>query len=57
MQLNKSVLSLPKPHGIIFLSSKIKDKRDDFAFDIVNFPFWMVTFRVLPLTGLQLLNR
>ena len=27
-----------------FVSSKIYDKRDDFDFDIVNFPFWMVTF-------------
>ena len=30
-----------------FVSSKIHDKRDDFDFDIVNFPildFWMVTF-------------
>ena len=23
-----------------FVSSKIYDKRDDFDFDIVNFPFW-----------------
>ena len=30
-----------------FVSSKIYDKRDDFDFDIVNFPFWMVTFLVL----------
>ena len=28
-----------------FVSSKIYDKRDDF--DIVNFPFWMVTFLVV----------
>ena len=27
-----------------FVSSKIYDKRDDFDSDIVNFPFWMVTF-------------
>ena len=27
-----------------FVSSKIYDKRDDFDFDIVNFPFRMVTF-------------
>ena len=25
--------------GITFVSSKIYDKRDDFDFDIVNFPF------------------
>ena len=35
-----------------FVSSKIYDKRDDFDFDIVFFPFWMVlrmvyTFRNL----------
>ena len=39
-----------------FVSSKIYDKRDDFDFDIVNFPFWMVTFPVLPLTGSTFLN-
>ena len=26
------------------VSSKIYDKHDDFDFDIVNFPFWMVKF-------------
>ena len=31
-----------------FVSSEIYDKRDDFDFDIVNFPFfWMVTFPVV----------
>ena len=32
-----------------FVSSKIYDKRDDFDFDIVNFPvfFWMWTFLVV----------
>ena len=35
-----------------FVSSKIYDKRDDFDFDIVNFPF----FPVLPLTGFIFLN-
>ena len=25
-----------------FVLSKIYDKRDDFDFDLVNFPFWMV---------------
>ena len=40
-----------------FVSSKIYDKRDDFDFDIVNFPFLgMVTFPVLPLTGFIFLN-
>ena len=40
-----------------FVSSKIYDKRDDFDFDIVDFPFfWMVTFPVLPLTGFIFLN-
>ena len=32
-----------------FVSSKIYDKRDDFDFDIVNFPFWMAMFHVAPL--------
>ena len=39
-------------HGVVIyymsnglVSSKIYDKRDDFDFDIANFPFlWMVTF-------------
>ena len=39
-----------------FVSSKMYDKRDDFDFDIVNFPFWMVTFPVLPLPVLTFLN-
>ena len=39
-----------------FISSKIYDKRDDFDFDIVNFPFLVVTFPVLPLTGFIFLN-
>ena len=39
-----------------FVSSKIYDKRDDFDFDIVNFPFWMETFHFLPLTGFTFLN-
>ena len=34
-------------HG--FVSSKIYVKRDDFEFDIVNFPFWMAMFHVVPL--------
>ena len=36
-----------------FVSSKIYDKRDDFDFDIVNFPF---LDPVLPPTGLTFLN-
>ena len=39
-----------------FVSSKIYDKRDDFDFDIVNFPFLDMTFPVLPLTGFTFLN-
>ena len=38
-------LHLSVANGIV--SSKIYDKRDDFDFDIVNFPFWMVTFLVV----------
>ena len=46
-----------------FVSPIIYDKRDDFDFDIVNFPsfffffLWMVTLGVLPLTGFMFLNR
>ena len=39
-----------------FVSSTIYDKRDDFDFDIVNFPFLTVTFCILPLTGFTFLN-
>ena len=39
-----------------FVSSKINDKRDDFDFDIVNFPYWMGTFPVLPLTECTFFN-
>ena len=39
-----------------FVSSKVYDKRDDFDFDPVNFPFLMVTFPILPLTGFTFLN-
>ena len=44
-----------------FVSSKICDKRKDFDFDIVNFPFfffflWMAMFPVLPFTGFTFLN-
>ena len=34
-----------------FVSSKIYDKRDDFGFSVVSFPFWVVAFPVLPLAG------
>ena len=54
---------IPKPHFWIFfsfsngfVSSKIYDKRDDIDFDIMNFPFWMGMFTVLPLTVLIFLN-
>ena len=47
LQLNKLILQIPRPPFWIyiclfltaFFSSKINDKRDDFDFDIVNFPF------------------
>ena len=43
-------------HLSISVSSKIYDKRDDFDFDIVNFPFLDVMFAVLPLTWFTFLN-
>ena len=39
-----------------FVSSKIYDKRDDFDFDIVNFPFWMAMFHVVQLMECIFLN-
>ena len=39
-----------------FVSSKINDKRDDFDFDIVNFPFLKGEVSVLNLTGFTFLN-
>ena len=39
-----------------FVSSKIYDKRDDFDFDKVNFPFLDGDVPVLPLTGFIFLN-
>ena len=37
------------------VSTKIYDKRDDFDFEIVNFPFWMVMFLVLhPMESISL---
>ena len=52
LQLNKAnnadtealFLDLHRSIANGFVSSKIYDKRDDFDFDIINFPFWMVTF-------------
>ena len=37
-------------------SFKIYDKRDDFDFDIVNFPFWMAMLHVAPLMECIFLN-
>ena len=39
-----------------FVSTKIYDKRDDFHFDIVNFPFLDSDVPVIPLTGFTFLN-
>ena len=39
-----------------FVSSKIYDKRDDFEFHIVNFPFLLETFPVVPLTVFTFLD-
>ena len=39
-----------------FVSTKIYDKRDDFDFHIVNFPFWMEMFHVVPLMECIFLN-
>ena len=39
-----------------FVSSKIYDKRDYFDFDVVNFPFWMAMFHVVPLIECIFLN-
>ena len=61
LQLNKAItsdtevpfLDLHLSISNRFVSSKFYDKRDDFDFDIVIFIFWMVTFLVLPFTGLH----
>ena len=55
LQLNKANTSDTEPpfldlhlsisNGLV--SSKIYDKRDDFDFDIVNFPFWMAMFHIV----------
>ena len=47
-------LHLSISHG--FVSSKIYDKRDDFDFDIVIFPFWTVTLHVVALMECIFLN-
>ena len=39
-----------------FVSFKIYDKRNDFDFDIVNFPFWMAMFHTVPLMVCIFLN-
>ena len=66
LQLNKANTEAPflDLHLSIsngFVSSKIYDKRDDFDFDIVNFPFldgqsYLWSIPVLPLTGFIFLN-
>ena len=38
------------------VSTKIYDKRDDFDFDIVNFPFWMAMSPGVPHMGYTYLN-
>ena len=38
------------------VSTKIYDKRDDFNFDTVNFPFWMAMFPGVPHMGYTYLN-
>ena len=49
-------LDLPLSISIKFVSSKKFDKRSEFDYDVVNFPFWMETFHVLSLTGFTFLN-
>ena len=49
-------LSQPSNEFMIIYFKRIYEKRDDFDFDIVNFPFLDVTFPVLPLTGFIFLN-
>ena len=39
-----------------FVSSKLYDKRDDFDFDTVNFPFLGATFHAVPLMECIFLN-
>ena len=41
-------LHLPISNGFVLF--KIYDKRDDFDFDIVNFPFKMAMFHIILLT-------
>ena len=55
---------IPKPHSLDlhlsisngFVSTKTYDKLENFDFDIINYPVWMGTFPVLPLTVLTFLN-
>ena len=47
-------LNLWISNGTVF--TKIYDKRDDFDFDIVNFPFWMSIFPDVPHMGYTYLN-
>ena len=64
LQLNKAITSdteipfldlhLSISYG--FVSSKIYDKRDEFDVDILNVPFWMVTFHIAPLIESIFLN-
>ena len=64
LQLNKANISyteapfldllLSDANG--FVSSKIYDKCDNFDFDIVNFPFWMVTFLAVLLMAYTIRN-
>ena len=39
-----------------FVSFKMYDKRDDFSFDIVNFPFLMAMFHIAPFMECIFLN-
>ena len=47
-------LNVCKSNGTV--STKIYDKRDDFDFDIVNFPFWMAMSPGVPHMGYTYLN-
>ena len=49
-------LNLPISISNGFVSSKIYDKRDDFGFDIVIFPFFMVAVPVIHLLECTFLN-
>ena len=49
-------LSIFNSLSVVFFLSKFYDKRDDFDFAVVNFPFWMVMFPVIPLMECIFLN-